>query len=67
MRQVGLAADVLGQDERDASCPSVSSIESGVGDPLPETAACIIQNTGNEVRSVLLTPKDGRKFAWPAK
>ena len=69
VRQVAIAADVLGQDERDASgpCLSVSGFESGVGDPPPETAACLIRDTGNEPPTVLLTLKDGRKFAWPAE
>ncbi|MFB9993029.1 hypothetical protein ACFFLM_13730 [Deinococcus oregonensis] len=69
VRQVAIAADVLGQDERDASgpCLSVSGFESGVGDPPPETAQCVIRDTGTEPPAVLLTLKDGRKFAWPVE
>ncbi|THF71327.1 hypothetical protein E7T06_03020 [Deinococcus sp. Arct2-2] len=69
VRQVGIAADVLGQDERDASgpCLSVSGFESGVGDPPPETAECVIRDTGTEPPTVLLRLKDGRKFGWPAE
>ncbi|CAM3618170.1 hypothetical protein [Deinococcus frigens] len=67
VRQVAIAADVIGQGEQDASgpCQSVSGFESGVGDPPPETRTCVIRDPGEEHASVTLSLGDGRVFRWP--
>ncbi|CAM3239854.1 DUF4333 domain-containing protein [Deinococcus saxicola] len=67
VRQVALAADVIGDGEQDASgpCLSVSGFESGVGDPPPETASCVIRDPGEGPATVKLTLRDGRIFLWP--
>lgn len=67
VRQVALAADVIGDGEQDASgpCRSVSGFESGIGDPPPETASCVIRDPGEGPATVKLTLKDGRVFSWP--
>jgi hypothetical protein len=67
VRQVALAADVIGDGAQDASgsCRSVSGFESGVGDPPPETRTCVIRDPGEAPASVTLTLRDGRVFRWP--
>lgn len=67
VRQVAIAADVIGQGEQDAGgpCRSVSGFENGVGDPPPETQACVIRDPGPDAPTVQLTLKDGRVFRWP--
>ncbi|GGM12490.1 hypothetical protein [Deinococcus aerophilus] len=67
VRQVFIAADVIGQGEQDASgpCRSVSGFENGVGDPPPETRDCVIRDPGEEAPTVQLTLQDGRVFRWP--
>lgn len=67
VRQVAIAADVIGDGEQDASgpCRSVSGFESGVGDPPPETLTCTILDPGTGPATVTLTLRDGRVFHWP--
>ncbi len=67
VRQVAIAADVIGQGEQDASgpCRGVSGFENGVGDPPPETRDCVIRDPGEEAPTVQLTLQDGRVFRWP--
>lgn len=68
VRQVAIAAQVIGTDEQDASgpCATVSGFENGVGDPPPETRSCVITDSGTEPPTVQLTLKDGRVFHWPS-
>lgn len=67
VRQVALAADVIGDGQQDASgpCRSVSGFESGIGDPPPETASCVIRDPGVGPATVKLILGDGRVFLWP--
>ena len=67
VRQVAIAADVIGDGEQDASgpCRSVSGFESGVGDPPTETRTCVIRDPGKDPATVTLTLSDGRVFRWP--
>lgn len=67
VRQVAIAADVIGDGQQDASgsCLSVSGFESGLGDPPPETRTCVIRDPGDGHATVRLTLRDGRVFRWP--
>lgn len=69
VRQVGVAAQVIGDGLQDASgpCANVSGFENGVKDPPPETKTCIVTDTGAEPPTVKLVLKDGRVFRWPDK
>lgn len=67
VKQVGLAADIIGMGQQDASgpCINVSGFETGVGDPPPETKTCLVTDPGEDHPTVKLTLKDGRVFKWP--
>ncbi len=67
VRQVAIAADVIGDGQQDASgpCLSVSGFESGLSDPPPETQTCVIHDPGDGHATVRLTLRDGRVFQWP--
>ena len=67
VRQVAIAADVIGSGEQDASgpCRNVSGFESGVGDPPPETRTCTVIDPGTAAPTVKLVLNDGRVFRWP--